>query len=75
MGCKYLNPHNVQIFKVFNFNTNLQIWEASQVFYSTLYTSKSTQEEDSETQLLIECAVIKRIRWKIRWVQPSYIGA
>jgi hypothetical protein len=32
-----------------------------QVFYSTLYTSKSTQEEDNEKQLCIGRAVIKRI--------------
>jgi hypothetical protein len=32
------------------------------VFYSTLYTSKSTQEEDSEKQLRIGRAVIKRIQ-------------
>ncbi len=48
--------------KGFNFNTNIQIGDISQVFYSTLYTSKSTQEEDSEKQLQIGCAVIKRIK-------------
>ncbi len=31
-------------------------------FAITLYTSKSTQEEDSEMQLQIGCAVIKRIK-------------
>ncbi len=35
---------------------------ASQVFYSTLYTSKSTQEEDSKKQLRIGHAVIKRMK-------------
>ncbi len=33
-----------------------------QVFYSTLYTSKTTQDEDSKKQLHLGCAVIKRIR-------------
>jgi hypothetical protein len=47
---------------VFNFNTNIQIGDVSQVFYSTLYTNKSTKEEDSEKQLRIGCAVIKRIK-------------
>jgi hypothetical protein len=47
---------------VFNFNTNIQIGDVSQVFYSTLYTSKSTQEEDSEKQLRIGRAVIKRMK-------------
>jgi hypothetical protein len=51
MGCQYINLHNSPILKVFNFNTNIQIGDVSQVFCSTLYTSKSTQEEDSKKQL------------------------
>jgi hypothetical protein len=62
MGCQYVNPHKVQILKAFNFNTNVQIGDVLQVLYSTLYTSKLTQEEDSEKQLHIGCAVIKRIK-------------
>ncbi len=45
-----------------HFNTNIQRGDASQVFYSTLYTSKSTQDEDSENQIRIRCAIIKRIK-------------
>jgi hypothetical protein len=56
------NPHNSAILNVFNCSTNIQIGNVSQVFYSTLYTSKSTQEEDSEKQLQIERAVKKRIQ-------------
>ena len=62
MGCQYINQHNAQILKVLNCNTNIQIGDTSQVYYSTLYTSKSTQEEDSEKQLRIGHAVIKRIK-------------
>ena len=62
MGCQYLNSHNTTISYILNCNNNIQIGDASQVFYSTLYTSKSTQEEDSEKQLRIGCAVIKRIK-------------
>jgi hypothetical protein len=62
MGCQYINPHNSLILNDFNFNTNIQIGDVLQVFYSTLYTSKSTQEEDSDKQLWIGCAVIKRIQ-------------
>jgi hypothetical protein len=62
MGCQYVNPCNLPILNVFNFNTYIQIGDASQVIYSTLYTSKSTQEEDSEKQLRIRYAVIKRIK-------------
>jgi hypothetical protein len=39
-----------------------KIGDALQVFYSTLYTSKSTQDEDSKKQLHIGRAVIKRIK-------------
>ena len=62
MGCQFINSHNKAISDVFNFNTNIQIRDASQVFYSTLYTSKSTQDEDSEKQIRIGRAVIKRIK-------------
>jgi hypothetical protein len=62
MGCQYINPHNSPILNVFNFNTNIQIGDISQVFCSTLYTSKSTQVEDSEKQLQIGCAIIKRMK-------------
>jgi hypothetical protein len=37
MGCQYVNPHNSPILNVFHFNTNIQIGDVSQVFYSTLY--------------------------------------
>lgn len=62
MGCQFINAHNKSISEVFNFNSNIQIGDASQVFYSTLYTSKSTQDEDSEKQLRIGRAVIKRMK-------------
>ncbi len=62
MGSQYVNPHNSAILNVLNCNTNIQIGDVSQVFYSTLYTSKSTQEEDSEKQLRIGRAVMKRIQ-------------
>jgi hypothetical protein len=50
MGCQFINAHNKPISEVFNFNTNIQIGDALQVFYSTLCTSKSTQDEDSKKQ-------------------------
>jgi hypothetical protein len=62
MGCQFINAHNKAISDVFNFNTNIQIRDASQVFYSTLYTSKSTQDEDSEKQIRIGPAVMKQIK-------------
>ena len=62
MGCQFINAHNKTISEVFNFNTNIQIGDASQVFYSTLYTSKSTLDEDSKKQIRIGRAVIKWIK-------------
>ena len=73
MGCQYLNSHNTTISYILNCNNNIQIGDASQVFYSTLYTSKSTQEEDSEKQLRIGRAVIKRIK-RVLDEKNNYIG-
>jgi hypothetical protein len=53
-----MNAHNTTISCILNWNNNIQIGDASQVFYSILYTSKSTQEEDSKKQLRIGRAVI-----------------
>jgi hypothetical protein len=51
MGCQFINMHNKPISQVFNFNTNIQIRNASQVFYSILYKSKSTQDKDSKKKI------------------------
>jgi hypothetical protein len=48
MGYQLINAHNKLISEVFNLNTNIQIGDALQVFYSTVYTSKSAQDEDSK---------------------------
>ena len=48
MGCQYVNTHNQAIGDVLNCNTHVQIGDGSHAFYSTLYLSKSTQEEDRE---------------------------
>ena len=61
MGCQYLNSHNTSISYILNCNNNVQIGDASQVFYSTLYTSKSTQEEDSERTKRIAETIIRRL--------------
>jgi hypothetical protein len=69
IGCQFINSHNTAISEVFNFNTNIQIGDSLQVFYSTLYTSKSTQDKDSEKQLRIGLAVIKRMKCLIEETQ------
>ncbi len=71
MSCQFINAHNKPISEVFNFNTNIQIGDASQVFYSTLYTSTLIQEEDSKKQVQIGRAVIKRIKCLLEEIQHS----
>jgi hypothetical protein len=48
MGCQFINAHDTTISHVLNCNTNIQSGDASQAFYSTLYPSKSTQEENNK---------------------------
>ena len=61
MGCQYLNTHSKSISDVFNCNTNIQIGDRSQVFYSTLYCGKSTQKEDAERQQRISDSINRRL--------------
>ena len=60
-GCEYINMYNLACSDIFNCNTNIQIGDIWQVYYSTLYGSKSTQKEDSKRVQRILCAVIKRL--------------
>jgi hypothetical protein len=71
MGCQFIDSHNTAISEVSNFNTNIQIGDLSQVIYGTLYTSKSTQDEDNEKQLRIGRAVIKRMKRLIEETQMN----
>lgn len=61
IGCEYVNTYNLACSDVFNCNTNVQIGDVSQVYYSTLYGSKSTQKEDSERVQRILHAVVRRL--------------
>jgi hypothetical protein len=65
-----INAHNKPISEVFNFNTNIQIGDASQVFYNTLYASKFTQDKDSK-KVQIGHAIIKRIKHLLEEKQHS----
>jgi hypothetical protein len=48
LGCEFINTHNHPMSEILNCNTNVQIGDPTQVLYSTLYSSKSTQKEDAE---------------------------
>jgi hypothetical protein len=61
MGCEYINQHSQAVSEVFNCNSNIQIGDPSHVFYSTLYTSKSTQDDDSNRQKRIAMAIVRRL--------------
>ena len=61
MGCEYINQHSHAVSEVFNCNSNIQIGDPSHVFYSTLYTSKSTQDDDSNRQKRIAMSIVRRL--------------
>ena len=61
MGCEYINQHSFAVSEVLNCNSNIQIGDPTHVFYSTLYTSKSTQEDDANRQKRIAVAIIRRL--------------
>jgi hypothetical protein len=61
MGSKYINQHSHAVSEVLNFNSNIQIRDPTHVFYSTLYISKSTQEDDSNRQKRIAMTIVRRL--------------
>jgi hypothetical protein len=61
IGCEYINQHSYAVSEVLNCNSNIQIGDPTHVFYSTLYTSKSTQEDDANRQKRIAVAIIRRL--------------
>ena len=61
MGSEYVNTFNCALSELFNCNTNVQIGDVWQVYYSTLYGSKSTQKEDSERVQRIMRSLVYRL--------------
>jgi len=61
MGCEYINQHSYAVSEVLNCNSNIQIGDPTHVFYSTLYTSKSTQDDDANRQKRIAMAIVRRL--------------
>ena len=68
MGSEYINQHSYVVSEVLNCNSNIQIGDPTHVFYSTLYTSKSTQEDDSNRQKRIAMAIVRRLLRQERMV-------
>ena len=61
MGCQFVNTHSDALSRVLGCNTNVQIGDTSQVYYSTLYTGKNNQKEDSERQERITNTINRRL--------------
>ena len=61
IGSEYMNTFNCALSELFNCNTNIQIGDVWQVYYSTLYGSKSTQKEDSDRVQRILQTVVRRL--------------
>lgn len=62
LGSEYVNTYNYALSEIFNCNTNVQIGDIWQIYYSTLYGSKSTQQEDSDRVQRILYAVSRRLQ-------------
>ena len=60
-GDYFLNTFNEIISNAIACNTNVQIGDYAHVYYSTLYTSKSTQKEDTLSYLNASNAIVRRI--------------
>lgn len=61
MGCQYINVHNNVMQEVLNCNTNVQIGDPTQIYYNTLYNSKSTQADDAERQRRVGNTISRRL--------------
>ena len=59
--CQLINTHSMSLSKVLNCNTNIQIGEPCQIFYTTLYSNKDTQKEDCETPQRVQQACSKKL--------------
>jgi len=62
LGCQYLNTHNKTISTIFSCNSNVIIGDASNTFYLTCYSSKSTQTEDKDKKERIVKKLIRRMK-------------
>ena len=61
LGSEYVNTFNSALSEIFNCNTNVQIGDVWQVYYSTLYGSKSTQKEDSDRVQRVLQTVVRNL--------------
>ena len=60
-GDEFVNVFNRILANLVGSNTNIQIGDFAHVYYSTLYTSKTTQKEDTASFLAVSSALDKRI--------------
>ena len=61
MGCQFINTHSMALSKILNCNTNIQIGDPCQIFYSNFYSSTDTQKEDFEAPQRVQKACSKKL--------------
>ena len=64
-GDQFLNTHSVPTRDVLACNTNIQLGSMNHMFYTTCYSSKSTQDEDTKAFQNVSNALIRRINRNI----------
>ena len=60
-GDEFVNTFNKALASMIGSNTNIQIGDFAHVYYSTLYVSKSTQKEDTQSFLAVSNALDKKL--------------
>lgn len=74
-GDQYLNVHSKIMSNIFACNTNVQIGDIGHLFYNTIYTSKTTQGEDSRNFLFISNAYAMAFQRQIEKQQKESNGS
>jgi len=70
IGSQFLNQHSVPISEVIACNTNIAIGDPSFTYYTTLYKSKDTQQEDRDVFQRVTGSVGRRI-WRQLQIQSE----
>ena len=65
-GDQFLNVHNPAATFVFSCNTNVQVGEIDHMYYTTLYGSKFTQKEDTQSFTNVSNALARRMNKKVQ---------
>ena len=64
-GDQYLNVHSRAISNLFACNSNIQSGEIAHMYYTTVYTSKEIQKEESKNFLFISCQFARTFNFQV----------